>query len=461
MSIPGLGQAAHAATYLTPSIASSVAIHDLQANSEWRFEVAIGRSIEAKVISGTAELFGTELALNHTYTFRGTKAAIFTWHGCQLEITGTCEEYTAEETPMVSYVNTHFALEKLRDDASGGRGECPKVLVVGPTNAGKTSLVKLLTAYAIRVGRQPMVINADSREGLLSLPGSLTAVPFASVMDVEQGWGSSPTSGPSPVPVKLPLCYYYGLPSPEDNTKLYKPVLTRMALAATSRLSDDLDIKNSGMIIDTPGVISQGKGGYDLISHIVSEFSVNIILVLGSERLHSDMLRRFSGYRTTTGDTITLVKLDKSGGCVDRDDEFMLQSREASIKEYFFGDIKRTLSPHTQQISFDDATIYKIREANALLSSLLPGGQEDGESELYEKVEPSLAMLHCILAVMYASPVDNQETIRDASVMGFVYMAEVDEKKRRLKVLAPLNTRVTDRPMVWGSWPEATMSLVG
>lgn len=226
-----------------------------------------------EVLSGTAELFGTELALNHTYTFRGIKAAIFTWHGCRLEVTGSCEEYTAEETPMVSYVNAHFALEKLREDASAGRGECPKVLVVGPTNAGKTSLVKLLTAYAIRVGRQPMVINTDSREGLLSIPGCLTATPFASIIDVEQGWGSSPTSGPSPVPVKLPLCYYYGLPSPEDNTKLFKPVLTRMALAATSRLSDDPAIKNSGMIIDTPGVISQGKGSYDLISHIVSEFS--------------------------------------------------------------------------------------------------------------------------------------------------------------------------------------------
>lgn len=174
---------------------------------------------------------------------------------------------------MVSYANTHFALDKLREEASVGRGESPKVLVVGPTNAGKTSLVKLLTAYAIRVGRQPMVINTDSREGLLSIPGSLTATPFASIIDVEQGWGSSPTSGPSPVPVKMPLCYYYGLPSPEDNTKLFKPVLTRMALAATSRLSDDPAIKNSGMIIDTPGVISQGKGSYDLISHIVSEFS--------------------------------------------------------------------------------------------------------------------------------------------------------------------------------------------
>ena len=174
---------------------------------------------------------------------------------------------------MVTYVNTHFALEKLRDEASQSGKEGPRVLIVGPTNAGKTSLVKLLTAYGVRSGRQPIVVNTDSREGMLSIPGSLTATSFSSIIDVEEGWGSSPTSGPSPVPVKLPLCYFYGLPSPEDNTKLYKPVLTRLALAATSRLSDDPTIKASGVIIDTAGVISQGKGGYDIISHIVSEFS--------------------------------------------------------------------------------------------------------------------------------------------------------------------------------------------
>lgn len=174
---------------------------------------------------------------------------------------------------MVQYVNTHFALEKLRDEAKQNGREGPRVLIVGPTNAGKTSLVKLLTAYALRMGRQPMVINTDSREGLLSIPGTLTATPFASIIDVEQGWGSSPTSTSSPVPVKLPLCYFYGLPSPEDNAKLFKPVLTRLALASTSRLAEDADIRETGMIIDTPGVISQGKGGYDLISHIVSEFS--------------------------------------------------------------------------------------------------------------------------------------------------------------------------------------------
>ncbi len=59
---------------------------------------------------------------------------------------------------------------------------------------------------------------------------------------------------------------------------------------------------------------------------------------------------------------MTVVKLDKSGGCVDREETYMQESREASIKEYFFGDAKSTLSPHTLQIGFDDAVIYKIKD---------------------------------------------------------------------------------------------------
>ncbi|KAH8602071.1 Pre-mRNA cleavage complex II protein Clp1-domain-containing protein [Bisporella sp. PMI_857] len=464
MSIPGLGQAAPAARLHAPIQSTVTVHHDLTANSEWRFEVAVGQSIEVKVLSGTAELFGTELALNHVYTFRGTKAAIFSWHGCRLEVLGPCVEYIAEETPMVSYVNTHFALDKLRDEASEKNGEGPRVLVVGPSNSGKTSLVKMLTAYATRVGRQPMVINTDSREGMLSIPGSLTATPFASILDVEQGWGSSPSSGPSPVPVKLPLCYFYGSPSPEDNTKLYRPTISRLAIAGASRLAEDPDIKHAGMIIDTPGIISQGKENFDLISHIISEFQVNVVLVLGSERLNIDMHRRFLNYKTIRNEDLVIIRLDKSGGCIDRDEEYLRQTREAAIREYFFGDEKRTLSPHTQSVDINELTVYKVHEARTTDASFLPGGADEEQyvsGRLYERVTASQEMVHCILAVVFAGVNDSQETIRDATVMGFVYISEVDEVKGRVKILAPLNTRITDRPMIWGSWPEPTMSLVG
>ena len=92
--------------------------------------------------------------------------------------------------------------------------------------------------------------------------------------------------------------------------------------------------------------------------------------------------------------------------------------------------------------------------------SFMPGGEE-GEKHLYEKVEPNSMMLHCMLAVMYASTNDTQETVRDASVMGFVFVTEVDEKRSRIKVLAPMNTKIVDRPLIWGSWPEASLSLIG
>ncbi|KAI9801747.1 MAG: Cleavage polyadenylation factor subunit clp1 [Sarcosagium campestre] len=457
MSLPGLQLSA-------PNDVAAPTIQDLEKGSEWRFEVAYGSSLELKLLSGIAEIFGTELAPRQTYTFTGTKAAVYTWHGCRLEVVGECQvEYTAEETPMVSYANVHFAIDRLRHEAALAGREGPRVLVVGPENAGKTSLVRLLTGYATRDGRQPVVINLDSKEGMLSIPGSLTATAFSSIIDVEEGWGSSPTSGPSPVPVKMPLVYYHGLPSPEDG-KLYKPTVTRLALAVTSRLADDVDVKHAGCIIDTPGSISQGKGGYDIIQHIVSEFSVTVLLVLGSERLYSEMLRRFDGKKTTTDEAVTrVVKLAKSGGCVDRDESYMRQVRQAQIREYFFGDAKSALSPHTQQVDFDQMVVYKIHEETAFLASLMPGGQEEenGTSRLFDRVDPSPMIQNCILAIMNAEHGDSQDNIRDASVVGFIYVIEVDEKKRKIRVLAPVSGRLPAKPLVWGPWPEPTLNLVG
>ena len=77
------------------------------------------------------------------------------------------------------------------------------------------------------------------------------------------------------------------------------------------------------------------------------------------------MLRRFNGQKTSAGETIAVIKLDKSGGCVDRDDAFPHQLRQAQIREYFFGDAKCTLSPHTQQIDFNSVGIYKLAECKS------------------------------------------------------------------------------------------------
>lgn len=295
-AIPGLGTSTQAEETASDEETWEVI---LSAGTEWRFEVSTDTKIfvtltpifppgtpasarnDADPSIGTAEVFGTELAPNHAYEFPGlTKAAIYTHHGCTLLISGNCEsQYIAEETPMNEYLNVHFALENMRANAEANQIGGPRVLVLGPEDAGKTSLVKMLTAYATRSGRTPLVVNLDPREGMLCLPGSISAAAMGTgaVLDVEDpasnGWGSSPIGGPSNVPVKMPSIYHYGFATPEERPELFKPITTRLALAATGRFNDDHEVKEAGMLVDFAGSACSGKKGSDIIAHVVSEYS--------------------------------------------------------------------------------------------------------------------------------------------------------------------------------------------
>lgn len=336
-----------------------------------------------RLVSGTAERDGTELALNVTYKFRGVKSKVLTWRGCEIEFepSGDFDEYVAEymspdETPQVSYLNLHFLLDGLRREARARNATGPRVLIAGARDVGKTSLARTLAALAVKSGAQPVVVNTDPREGMLSLPGTLTAAVYATIMDLDgegtNGWGGTPTSGPSGVPVKLPIAHYYGRQSPTDDVQLYRELVSKLAGSATARMSGDVDVKSSGMIIDTPGVGSSGQieaGNLDVLAHVVDELSVNIIVVLGSSQLHAELQKRFAREKTTLGEPISLVMLDKSHGVVERDEGWMKAMQEAAIKEYFFGDSKRTLSPFTQQVDLDAVAIYRIPEREFLLSS--------------------------------------------------------------------------------------------
>ena len=99
--------------------------------------------------------------------------------------------YVADETPMVSYLNLHHALDKLRVQAqttgqTGPRvrlaptavpmpGQPPRnataprffswesiqVVVAGPTDVGKSTLCRILLSYAVRGRRQPIFVDLD------------------------------------------------------------------------------------------------------------------------------------------------------------------------------------------------------------------------------------------------------------------------------------------------------------
>lgn len=520
MSIPGLSQD-EPDEELARAGASvgQVVTHELKKETEWRFEIDVAKSIEVKITQGTAELYGTELVLNKTYTFIGVKAAIFTWTGCTIE--ATCEsgalssEYVAEETTMNEAMNIHLALEGMRDRASAQPDATgPRVLILGPDNAGKTTLAKTLTSYAIRSGRAPAVVGLDPSEGVLSLPGTLSATVFKTLIEVESdaggGWGTSPMSGPNgEIPVKLPLVYYFGGTDPgEKNGILYKSLVTRLGLATQGRMKapGQDTVEKSGIIVDTPGTLlsaQQAGGGYDLVAHVVSEFSINAIVCLGSERLYNDMVRKFDkqpvsgarGLENLSKGTISVVKLAKSGGAVDRDTTYMRAMAEAQIRAYFYGNPKVgasiALQPRQQQVDWDALpTVWRRISSNRSygggntaadeFDGFLPGGVDDDdyapppadgigssvplpENQLFEKLgSPPAAMRNCVIAVLNCQPdPEEQETLRDSSCMGFLYVTDIDEAKGKISLLSPVAGRVPNRALVWGEGMEGILGIVG
>ena len=98
------------------------------------------------------------------------------------------------------------------------------------------------------------------------------------------------------------------------------------------------------------------------------------------------------------------------------------------------------------------------------LASLLPGGEAEDDAAtqrpIYEKVAPSPQMQNGILAVVQADVNDTPEHIRDASVIGFVQITEVDEKRKKLRILPPIGLQLPRRALIWGSWPSDLGELV-
>lgn len=342
-----------------------------------------------------------------------------------------------------------------------------------------------------------MVVNLDPSEGVLGLPGTLTATVFKTLIEVESdaggGWGTSPMSGPNgEIPVKLPLVYYFGGVEPsEKKGALYKAQVGRLALSVQGRMKSESEVERSGVILDSPGALvnaKQAATGYELVSHVVNEFNVNAIICLGSERLYSDMLRKFDKQTVPGGSgLISVIKLAKSGGVVDRDAIYMRAVHEAQIRSYFYGNPKVganiSLQPRQQQVDFDALPTLWTRISSSTsfnatgnddTEEFLPGGVDEyeptmnvssvvlPENQLFEKMSsPTMALRNCVLAVLNCAPdPDEQETLRDASCMGFLYVTDVDVDKRRISLLSPVAGRVPQRALVWAEGIESVMGIV-
>ncbi|PZC72049.1 hypothetical protein B5X24_HaOG211974 [Helicoverpa armigera] len=131
---------------------------------------------------------------------------------------------------------------------------------------------------------------------------------------------------------------------------------------------------------------------------------------------------------------VKVVYLPKSGGVVERSSTQRAESRDARIREYFYG--KRTpYYPHSFDVKFSDLKIYKVG-APSLPDSCMPLGMraEDALTKLVS-VWPSPALHHRLLAVSFAAGPDDD--VLHSNLAGFVCVTAVDMERQMLTILSP------------------------
>ncbi|KAN0112150.1 Pre-mRNA cleavage complex II protein Clp1 domain containing protein [Russula decolorans] len=489
---------------MSTSNSGSSNIRVLEPETEYRFELDPGSSLAIRVLKGHAEVFGAELADGKYYLFgRECKAAIFTWQGCTIEVTGTpSTDYVSDETPMHAYANVHLALEKMRVRAlSSHRGsplppgpdqevdpDPPRVLVLGPESSGKTTVCKILTNYAVRAGQgwTPMYVNTDPSEGGWTVPGTISAVPITAPLGTASPaspLGSAATSAPTILSSNalLPLVYWYGHPDMKRNPLLMDRLIRLLGENVTERLEGDSDARASGIIIDTPSSFASSPSSstpdhrQTLIRACVDAFRINVILVVGHEKLNVEMQR-------TYGSRMTVVKIPKSGGVVELDLHYRQRVHAQQLHTYFYGqtitpppglsftsigdaDFDGHLAPSSSVIPFGELTFLRIGEKSMAPSSALPIGATRTVNEMQpitlDPASPGSGLLNAIIALL-ALPTHPEETERydeevlDLPVSGFLAVTNMDVPNRKLTILSPSPGTFAGRTAVMGSfeWSE-------
>ncbi|KAF4104981.1 polyribonucleotide 5'-hydroxyl-kinase Clp1 [Onychostoma macrolepis] len=397
---------------------------DLDKETELRFEVEAGERVQLELLSGLGEVFGSELNRNKKYTFGpGSKIAVFTWHGCSVALSGKTEvAYISKDAPMLLYLNTHAALEQMRRQAEKENDRGPRVMVVGPTDVGKSTVCRVLLNYAVRLGRRPTLVELDVGQSSVSVPGTMSALCIERPADVEEGFS-----------VQAPLVFHFGSTTPGTNIKLYNKLTSSLAEVFSQRCEVNRRASVGGCIINTCGWV---KGsGYQALVHCASAFQVDVVLVLDQERLYNELKRDLPHF-------VRVVLLPKSGGVVERSKDCRRESRDEKIREYFYGFRGTSFYPHAFDVRFSDVRIYKIG-APSIPDSCLPLGMSQDDTQLkLVPVSPGRDLTHHVLSV--SSLDDDAEVgagqsrgILESPVCGFIVVTAVDTQAQVMTVLSP------------------------
>eukprot|EP00397_Hematodinium_sp_SG-2012_P033149 GEMP01035373.1.p1 GENE.GEMP01035373.1~~GEMP01035373.1.p1 ORF type:complete len:459 (-),score=144.35 GEMP01035373.1:557-1933(-) len=372
------------------------------------------------IMARSAEIFGAELVMGLEYPLApGTRTAIFTWHGCTVQVTGTtAQEYDAPNTMMKDYVNCAAILERKRMRADEFSAPAPRCLVVGSASSGKSTFCQILVNYALRRERYPIFVDLDPRysggaKSTAGLPACITAVSTAQDnLEEEES--------------RNRIAFFFGYHDWTDNPRLYEKLVLRLARCVDVKLNvtsseEAKRVSQSGCIINAPHAPTLG-----LVQHLVNEFNIDVVFVLDNESLVAQLHKEYPGVESS----IEVVPLQKSGGVVQVTPQRLRFLRTQRISQYFYGP-KRDLQPATLTLHLTDLCLL-VLDSSTASATMLPHGQQDSKMDDVQAVPyagPIDHLRYTLVAVMRA---EKESDVPNSCVAGFCLVVHVDESTIQL-----------------------------
>jgi polyribonucleotide 5'-hydroxyl-kinase len=281
-------------------------------------------------------------------------------------------------------------------------------------------------------------------QGELAVPGCVAAalVDRASLSVESGGFASSgpPAATGESAGEARSLVYWYGHASPGGEAgagggggggDALRNTLARLADTVSRRCGGSEAARVGGVIVNTMGFVD--GAGYDILLDTVRAFAVDVVVVLGNDRLFARLTEALAAARTPARPgadaptkALTVVKLPRSGGVVERSRDARRDARRARIRDYFYGPPPRAagaptaLAPVSVTVPWDDVTIVRVGGMTSD-SGILPIGKASALDPLRTAVvAPAPALLtNQLLAVSYAT---SEKQVPHVNVAGFVHV---------------------------------------
>jgi len=278
------------------------------------------------------------------------------------------------------------------------------------------------------------MVDVDPGQNEIAPPGSIAATTVdLDSLSVEEG--ISPSGA---------IAFFFGYASPSDSMDGFKKTVNRLAEAVDARFAVDNVSRVSGAIINTCGWVE--GDGYKLQVQACRAFKADYVLVLGQDKLLNDLKKDLSDMKD-----VQILKQPTSGGVSARTREYRKRSRDRRIREYFYGPLVGgvPLTPGVAVVPFDEVIIVKSPTSQDVVTEQLrPVGKEALlDPNRARVIEPSPSLQHTLLAVSYASDIDEVLT---KNVAGFCHVQKVDMESKKFTLLLPQQGKLPGKYLIMG-----------